>query len=176
MRRGRRRFIFSLLSAERVYGIQFRIQYLRNFNESNPLPAAFSLPQDTSSEDLCRHLRWGIRMIVEKTDLGSLPEFRSGQAVRRLIFTGKDNRHVVLGVLTGGFKFRDGEVFHLQHFMRSLHVAEIRIGKLIYSRPGCQDSRLREFLVHHVCCLFMQENIIAIRQVVFRRKDVGWID
>jgi hypothetical protein len=146
--------------------------------DGGPFAVSAGLPDDVAVEEGCDG--GGRQVAVEVEEFGVGPLVEAGEvktAVRRNPLGGEDERGVVAaGVGRGLLDLGEGEVVDGVDFDRDAGVAEVGMLKLGGGGPGGEDRGLGEALRDEMNGLLMEDDHVAVGEVILRGEGVGRVD
>lgn len=116
-------------------------------------------------------------METEQTRLDVVPRPPAlKQRVWRLVLGGKDQRNIESRArFPRRHHFFRREVFDTHQAQWPRDITKVGLGDLVRRGPRRQHPGRWIALLQKVFRILMDDNVIAVRQIVFRREPVGWI-
>ncbi len=166
------------IERQRCSGVAVRLRRCGEVEDGGPLAFAMCLPDDFSVEEGC-DFGWGeIAMEVEVLRVGGFVVAAEVELARGgCPLGGEDEGGVVAAGVGGGLlDLVEGEVLDGEGFDGVVGVAEFGAGELGGGGPCGEDGGLRVVLVDEADGSLVEDDHVAVGEVVFGGEGVGRVD
>ncbi len=158
-------------------GVEAGVDDAGKVEDGSPLAVTMGLPDDLTVQESGGLGGAEVVVEVEVFGVGGLVLFAEVEGLGGLPLGGEDEGGVVVAGFGGGeLHLLDGEVLDGGDFEGASGIADLRAGELGGRGPGGEDGGLGEALIEDVDGLLVEDDHVAVGEVVLGGEGVGGID